>query len=170
MEAVFMYILKVNFLITLFYLVYKLALSKETFYNYSRWYLLSGLLISVLLPIVTFTKIEYYEMKEVVANQMGSTVSKVVPISNEVIVQEPFFTTQELLLLAYGIICFGFFIKTLFDFFKLLKIIKISNSEKKNKLVYINSSVVQTPFSFFNYIVYNSELINPIELQNIMKH
>ena len=170
MEAVFMYILKVNFLITLFYLVYKLALSKETFYNYSRWYLLSGLLISVLLPIVTFTKIEYYEMKEVVANQMGNTVSKVVPISNEVIVQEPFFTTQELLLLAYGIICFGFFIKTLFDFFKLLKIIKISNSEKKNKLVYINSSVVQTPFSFFNYIVYNSELINPIELQNIMKH
>lgn len=165
METVFAYILKVNFLILLFYLVYQVALSRETFYKYSRVYLLSGLFVSLLLPFVTFTKIEYYEVKKSIDNQFFQAVTA----TNE-IVQEPILTNQEILFLVYGMICFGFLIKTLFDFFKLFKIIKVSNSEKKDKLVYINTNLVHTPFSFFNYIVYNEELINPIELQNIIKH
>ena len=169
MEAVFVYILKVNALILLFYLVYQIALSRETFYKHSRWFLLSGLFVSLLLPFVTFTKIEYYEVKRVVSNSIENNVPKIVQISNEV-AQEPILTNQEILFLVYGIICFGFFIKTVFDFFKLFKIIKVSNSEKKDKLVYINTNLVHTPFSFFNYIVFNKELINPLELQNIMKH
>ena len=165
METVFAYILKVNVLILLFYLVYQVALSRETFYKYSRVYLLSGLFVSLLLPFVTFTKIEYYEVKKSIDNQFFQAVTA----TNE-IVQEPILTNQEILFLVYGMICFGFLIKTLFDFFKLFKIIKVSNSEKKDKLVYINTNLVHTPFSFFNYIVYNEELINPIELQNIIKH
>lgn len=169
MDTIFTYILKVNVLIALFYLVYQLALSKETFYKHSRWFLLSGLFISLLLPFVTFTKIEYYEAKEVLSNSIESNVSHMVQISNEV-AQEPILTNLEILFLVYGIICFGFLLKTIFDFVKLFKIIKVSNSEKREKLVYINTNLVQTPFSFFNYIVFNKELINPIELQNIIKH
>ncbi|NHM02549.1 M56 family metallopeptidase [Flavobacterium difficile] len=169
MDTIFTYILKVNVLIALFYLVYQLALSKETFYKHSRWFLLSGLFISLLLPFVTFTKIEYYEAKEVLSNSIESNVSHMVQISNEV-AQEPILTNLEILFLIYGIICFGFLLKTIFDFVKLFKIIKVSNSEKREKLVYINTNLVQTPFSFFNYIVFNKELINPIELQNIIKH
>ena len=165
METIFIYFLKANALIVLFYLVYQLALSKETFYKHSRVFLLLGLLVSVLLPFVTFTKIEYYEVKNSIDNHFFQTVTA----TNE-IVQEPILTNQEILFLVYGMICFGFLIKTLFDFFKLFRIIKVSNSEKKNKLVYINTNLVQTPFSFFNYIVFNEELINPIELQNIIIH
>lgn len=169
METVFIYILKVNALILLFYLVYQLALSRETFYKHSRWFLLSGLFVSLVLPFVTFTKIEYYEVKRVFNNSIENNVLQMAPVSNEII-QEPILTNQEILFLVYGIICFGFLIKTLFDFFKLFKIIKVSNSEKRDKLVYINTNLVHTPFSFFNYIVFNEELINPVELQNIMKH
>lgn len=169
MEAIFTYILKVNALIVLFYLVYQLALSKETFYKHSRWFLLSGLFVSVLLPLFTITRVEYYEVKRVLSNSVETNVPVMMPISSEV-VQEPMLTNQEIMFLIYGIICFGFLLKTLFDFFKLFKIIKFSNSEKKNKLVYVNSTLVNTPFSFFNYIIFNEELINPVELQNIMKH
>lgn len=165
METIFIYILKVNALLILFYLVYQLALSRETFYKHSRWFLLSGLFVSLVLPFVTFTKIEYYEVKKSIDNQFFQAVTA----TNE-IVQEPILTNQEILFLIYGMICFGFLIKTLFDFFKLFKIIKVSNSEKRDNLVYINTNLVHTPFSFFNYIVFNSELINPIELQNIIKH
>lgn len=164
MEAVITYILKVNALIVLFYLVYQMALSNETFYKQSRWFLLSGLFISILLPFVTFTKIEYYEVKQVINNSL-----EVVKISNEV-VKEPLLTNQEIVLLIYGIICLGFLIKTLSDFIKLFKIIKTSTSEKKNKLVYVDTKLVHTPFSFFNYIIFNSAFINPIELENIIKH
>jgi hypothetical protein len=165
METVFIYILKVNALLVLFYLVYQLALSRETFYKHSRWFLLSGLFVSLLLPFVTFTKIEYYEVRNSIDNQFFQAVSA----TNEVL-QEPILTNQEILFLVYGMICFGFLIKTLFDFFKLFKIINVSNSEKRDNLVYINTNLVHTPFSFFNYIVFNEELINPIELQNIIKH
>ncbi|MES2864014.1 MAG: M56 family metallopeptidase [Bacteroidota bacterium] len=169
METIFTYILKVNALILLFYLVYQVALSRETFYKHSRWFLLSGLLVSVVLPFITITKVEYYEAKRVISNSIENNVPQMVQISQEA-VQEPMFTNQEILFLVYGIICIGFFIKTLFDFIKLFKIIKVSNSEKKDKLVYINTNLVHTPFSFFNYIVFNEELISPVELENIMKH
>lgn len=170
MEAIFTYILKANLLLVLFYLIYKLALSKETFYHYSRWFLLSGMVVSVVLPFITITKVVYYEVKKVMTNPIENPASNVVSVSNEAIAQEPLFTTQELLLYAYGFITLLFLLKTFFDLFKLIKIIKFSHSEKKDKLVYINSSLVNTPFSFFNYIVFNSELIHPNELQNIMKH
>ena len=164
MEAVFTYILKVNALLVLFYLAYQFALSKETFYKQSRWFLLSGLFVSLILPFVTFTKIEYIEVKQVIEESLG-----VVKISKEVI-QEPLLTNQEIVFLIYGIICFGFLIKTVFDFIKLIKIINVSNSEKRNKLVYVNTNLVHTPFSFFNYIIFNSAVIHPTELENIIKH
>jgi Zn-dependent protease with chaperone function len=164
METIFTYILKVNALLVLFYLVYQLALSKETFYKQSRWFLLSGLFVSLILPFVTFTKIEYIEVKQVIEESLG-----VVKISKEVI-QEPLLTYQEIVFLIYGIICFGFLIKTVFDFIKLFKIINVSNSEKRNKLVYVNTNLVHTPFSFFNYIIFNSDVIHPTELENIIKH
>jgi hypothetical protein len=116
------------------------------------------------LPFVTFTKIEYIEVKQVIEESLG-----VVKISKEVI-QEPLLTNQEIVFLIYGIICFGFLIKTVFDFIKLFKIINISNSEKRNKLVYVNTNLVHTPFSFFNYIIFNSDVIHPTELENIIKH
>ena len=115
METIFIYILKVNALLVLFYLVYQFALSKETFYKQSRWFLLSGLFVSLILPLVTFTKIEYIEVKQVIEESLG-----VVKISKEVI-QEPLLTNQEIVFLIYGIICFGFLIKTVFDFIKLIK-------------------------------------------------
>ena len=164
METIFTYILKVNALLVLFYLVYQLALSKETFYKQSRWFLLSGLFVSLILPFVTFTKIEYIEVKQVIEESLG-----VVKISKEVM-QEPLLTNQEIVFLIYGIICFGFLIKTVFDFIKLFKIINVSNSEKRNKLVYVNTNLVHTPFSFFNYIIFNSDVIHPTELENIIKH
>lgn len=169
MEVVFTYILKVNALLVLFYLVYQLALSKETFYKQSRWFLLSGLFVSLVLPFVTFTKIEYYEVKRMVTNSIENNEIQILPISKEVI-QEPLFTIQEIVFLIYGIICFGFLIKTVFDFIKLIKIINVSNSEKRNKLVYVNTNLVHTPFSFFNYIIFNSDVIHPTELENIIKH
>lgn len=169
METVFIYILKVNALLVLFYLVYRLALSKETFYKQSRWFLLSGLFVSLILPLVTFTKIEYYEVKRMVSNSIENNEIQIIPISKEVM-QEPLLTNQEIVFLIYGIICFGFLIKTVFDFIKLIKIINVSNSEKRNKLVYVNTNLVHTPFSFFNYIIFNSDVIHPTELENIIKH
>ena len=57
MENLFFYLLKSSGLVAAFYLAYFLLLRKETFFNSNRWFLLSGLATSVILPLVTFEKV-----------------------------------------------------------------------------------------------------------------
>lgn len=57
MEALLVYILKSAGLIALFYCAYYFLLRKETFFNSNRWFLLMGLITSVVLPFVVYTKI-----------------------------------------------------------------------------------------------------------------
>lgn len=57
METLLIYFLKVNGLLIGFYLMYFLFLKKETFFNWSRWYFLLGIILSLVVPILTYTKI-----------------------------------------------------------------------------------------------------------------
>src|SRR5574343_531618 len=61
MENLLIYFLKANGLIILFYLMYVAFLRKETFFVSNRWYLISGLVLSLILPLITFTKIIWVE-------------------------------------------------------------------------------------------------------------
>jgi hypothetical protein len=45
----------------MFYLAYFILLRKETFFNSNRWFLLAGLITSVVLPLVVFTKIVWVD-------------------------------------------------------------------------------------------------------------
>ena len=57
MEALFIYIAKSAGLITMFYCAYYFLLRKETFFNSNRWFLLFGLITSVILPLIVYTKV-----------------------------------------------------------------------------------------------------------------
>ena len=48
------YVLEVNICWLGFYLLYSLVLSRETFFEYNRWYLLAGLLGGLLIPLVEY--------------------------------------------------------------------------------------------------------------------
>ena len=52
METLITYFLKVNGLLIGFYLVYFLFLKKETFFNWSRWYFLLGIVLSLFGTII----------------------------------------------------------------------------------------------------------------------
>ena len=54
MEPIILYFIKSGALIVLFLTAYYFFLRKETFFKSNRWFLLFGLVISVLLPVVTF--------------------------------------------------------------------------------------------------------------------
>ena len=64
MENLLEYILKSSGLIAIFFLAYTLLLRKETFFKSNRWFLLLGLLTSVILPLVTFKKVIWVEPKQ----------------------------------------------------------------------------------------------------------
>ena len=61
MENLLFYLLKSSGLIVLFFLAYYFLLRKETFFRSNRWFLLLGLLTSVVLPLITFEKIIWVE-------------------------------------------------------------------------------------------------------------
>jgi len=61
MEALFIFIAKSSGLLVLFYFAYFFLLRKETFFNSNRWFLIAGLLTSVILPLVVYTEIVWID-------------------------------------------------------------------------------------------------------------
>lgn len=87
------YLIKSGGVLTLFYLVYKFGLSQETYFDAKRWYLLTGLLVSLILPFVVIY--QYIELAELpMGYEMNSTNSK--------LLSKPTLDWESLLLKIYG--------------------------------------------------------------------
>lgn len=167
MEALGIYLLKVSALMGVFYLAYFVFLRKETFFNSNRWFLLAGLITSLVLPFVTYTKIVWVDPAPVVDNY--NTVSQAY---HYVPTQEPAFEINwfQVMLVLYGIGISVFIIKFLIDCFTIKQLIEKPKAIKRSNFYLIDTEKVQSPFSFFNYIVYNSSALKEDELENILQH
>ncbi|WP_310554712.1 M56 family metallopeptidase [Flavobacterium sp.] len=167
METIFIYVLKSSALIAVFYLSYYFLIQKETFFNSNRWFLLSGLFTSVLLPLFFIKKIVFIEKTPIVFNKLDSIIPN---ISREVKPIESSFDWIEAINFGYfviAIVLLGSIIVNVFSLFKLLYNKKVE-IKKPFALVDINENI--SPFSFFRYIVFNSKLYSKIELESILNH
>ena len=165
MENLFFYLVKSSGLIAAFYLAHFLLLRKETFFNSNRWFLLSGLATSVILPLVTFEKVILVDASP--RNyQWNNPATMVAPMPEES------FEINWYLVLAgiYGLGLLVFLCQFLFDFRNLKSLIKGKTIQQQADFKYIDVHEKVAPFSYFNYIVYNSTLFNENELNNILAH
>ena len=167
MENFLLYFAKVNGLIILFYLLYLVLLRKETFYVSNRWYLLMGLATSIILPLITFTKIVWVNPTTI------SKIIEVLPTTDDKTispVSEAPIDWSLILSAAYGLITFIILLKVgieIASFF--YKIIRLNKQKEANyTLIYANST--ENPFSFFNYIVINPTLFSKEEFEHILTH
>ena len=164
METLFVYLIKASGLIALFYLTYYFLLRKETFFTGNRWFLLAGLFTSVLLPLLFFTKTIWVEPTPV--NFDWTKVSQTPSIENE--------TTEInwylVLGIAYALGILTLLAKFAFDFFSLTKVLKGKTIQRQADFKFIDLPENVAPFSYFQYIVYNSSLYSPTELENILEH
>lgn len=164
MENVLLYFIKVNGLFAVFYLAYYFLVQKETFFNSNRWFLLSGLLTSVLLPLFFITKVVLVEKTPKIFNTVPDTHSNFTPIPEETLDWNMLLSGLYLLISLLFIL---FIISNLFSFFKLIHKKQIE-VKKPFALIDINENI--NPFSFFNYIVFNSTLYSKTELDSILNH
>ncbi|KIA84102.1 M56 family metallopeptidase [Flavobacterium sp. AED] len=164
MEALFIYLIKSSGLIVLFYLAYFLMLRKETFFTSNRWFLLAGLITSVLLPFVFITKIIWVEPTTTPINWSN------VPMKNYT--EEKTFEDYLPMLtaLAYGIGILLLLAKFAFDFYSLNAVLKGKSIQQQADFKFIDTKENVAPFSYFNTIVYNSALYTASELENILEH
>jgi beta-lactamase regulating signal transducer with metallopeptidase domain len=170
MDAILIYFLKANGLLISFYLVYYFLLRKETFFIKSRYFLLFGLFLSIVLPLVNFTKTVWYEPNPI---EMESTFSNEIPVSNPVLIKEQIQQTvnwKEIIYSIYAIISLVLLLKIIIELLSFFKFIRIGARSSNANYILIDNPENQNPFSFFNYIVYNSSHFTTAELHHILEH
>lgn len=169
MENFILYMAKVSGLIALFYLAYYLLLKKETFFNSNRWFLPGGLITSVALPLVVFTKTVWTEPVIAVSQNYGNALPIIQTVTEPAASQfEINWFNVAAIVYALGVLLFT--ARFIFDIYKVSRMLKGHVITKVDNFKMIDSQKVQAPFSFFNYIAYNSALLLPEELENIIQH
>ncbi|MBW1655709.1 M56 family metallopeptidase [Flavobacterium quisquiliarum] len=164
MEAVFIYIAKSAVLMLLFYCVYFFLLRRETFFNSNRWFLLSGLIISSILPILSYTKVIWID----VAPNLNSNIQSALLSAPE---KQSSDNNWSFIILGLYVIGFLIFLlKLAVDFYSLNSIIKGKKVKQQADFKFIDTEENIAPFSYFEYIVYNSSLYTVTELENIIEH
>ncbi|KLT67879.1 M56 family metallopeptidase [Flavobacterium sp. ABG] len=164
MEALFIYIAKSGGLLLLFYTAYYFLLRKETFFTRNRWFLLTGLITSVVLPFIVYTK-------NIWVAPASTQNPDFQPVFTQTI-ENPLFEINwnYVLLACYGIGFLALLIKFAIDFYSLNAILKGKKVKQQADFKFIDVKENIAPFSYFEYIVYNSSLYTATELENIIEH
>jgi len=164
MENVFFYLIKSSALIAVFLMAYYFLLRKETFFRSNRWFLLFGLVSAVILPLVTFKKTVWIEPLRRDINWQN--------IPANIVAEPETFEINWLLVVAtiYIIGLLLFLLRFAFDFNNLFKVLKGKTVQQQADFKFVDVEEKVSPFSYFNYIVYNSSLYSADELRNILEH
>ena len=165
MEALFIFIAKSSGLLVLFYFAYYFLLRKETFFNSNRWFLLIGLITSVVLPFLVYTKIVWVDPTPLPSFNYSQNY---IPHAIE---EKTFEINWNLVSLAiYAIGFSAFMIKFALDFYSLNSVLKGKKVQQQADFKFIDINENIAPFSYFDYIVYNSSMYTEAELESILEH
>lgn len=169
METLFINLLKSSALIAAFYLAYHFLVRKETFFNTNRWFLLTGLFTALLLPWFNITKVVYVEKPKMALVDLVAYSSQNLTATPQVPVAEPF-DWMSLVWIGYLVIALFLLVRIVINFTSLFRMLYNQQKTKKEDFTLVDLNQNIAPFSFFNYIVYNSLLYTPEELQSILLH
>jgi TonB family protein len=167
MESITFYLLKSASWLAGFTLVYLLFLRKERFFRLKRAYLVAGIVMSLLLPLIT---VHYrVELPAPVSQeaQFGSMSPAVVsPASAEVFEQK---SPLNLFLIVYvcGMILFLF--RTLYHFLSLYHAFSRGSVTRTGDAVMVKTEKYTSAFSFFNYVFINPS-VSEQEAREILNH
>ena len=162
MGILFVYILKSSFCLAVFYLFYRLLLSRETFHRFNRIALLGILLLSCLLPFVEVSVRRPVEMYQTMMTweQWLLLADLAGTETHAVQVQENVVTWIQELLLVYLFGILFFMLRNIYSLFGLWVLLKSGRREKVSdyvvtvvKAVLIVHERDISPFSWMRYIV-----------------
>ena len=157
MGVFFIYILKSSVCLVLFYLFFRLLLSKETFHRFNRMALLGVLFFSLLIPCIKVTTRHQVEVQQAVLSieQLLLMAELEVTSANVGAVQEtPAISWVQIVLLVYLAGILFLVCRNIYSLICLFRLIHSGKHEKLEKgvtLVVHNQEIA--PFSWMKYIV-----------------
>jgi bla regulator protein BlaR1 len=158
------YILKASLVLFIFYACYQLLLQKETFFQANRWFLLFGLIITCVIPLIVIpVYIEY------TVSNTNSFILNYDTLTTPVALEESFDYMQLIIWIYLAGILF-FFGKLIVAFLSLRKVINSSKTKSLGSFKLLETNRNITPFSFFDRIVYNPNQFRAEELEHIINH
>lgn len=164
------YLSKSTSVLALFYGVYYIFLRKETLFTANRHFLLMGIIVSFLLPLVAFYKTVYKEVPVALKEYSHSDLTATNTIQPLLIEEAIIINWWQVALVIYTIGVLFFLIKFIKQLISLSILLKNNTSKKIRNHTYIKITDTISPFSFFNYIVYNPLNHSETELKMILKH
>ena len=157
MGVFFIYILKSSVCLVLFYLFFRLLLSKETFHRFNRMALLGVLFFSLLIPCIEVTTRHQVEVQQAVLSieQLLLMAELEATPANVGAVQEtPTISWVQIVLLVYLAGILFLVCRNIYSLICLFRLVHSGKHEKLEKgvtLVVHNQEIV--PFSWMKYIV-----------------
>ncbi|EPR73863.1 Regulatory sensor-transducer, BlaR1/MecR1 family [Winogradskyella psychrotolerans RS-3] len=161
------YLLKASAVIAIMYLCFYFFLKKETFFEHNRWFLLTGLVLALIFPLIV---IPVYIPVEPIANEVTTFISSAP--SNFITTAQPevAFDWYKLIPILYSIGLIAFTGQFVFQFGSLVLLLLKNPKHKDQHFTYVIVDNKISPFSFFKWIVYNPESYETEELQLILTH
>lgn len=172
MSAFILLLTKAAVLMGVFYLVYALLLKHETHFTLNRWYLLGGLILSLVLPNIFFTRIHWIEPTSAELKDIQTML--ITPDALEV-VSKPEISNFNWSWM-YGLLAVYVAVALIILIYKLIKFTQLYIFIRKNRVLlkegvyYIDNERISSPFSFFNTMAYNASMYSKEELQAIYLH
>ena len=161
METFIVYLLKTGIWIGIFGMVYCLFLRRETFYRFNRQYLLAGLLLSCLIPVI--------QLRYTV--EIAAPTSFDLPATSaEALSANTTFDWTFALLMIYVCGIVVVFVRYFVGLRKIVNLLMSQSVRKISSFCVVNSPDLQHPFSIFNYIFINSQAHSDVAQKMILEH
>ncbi|QDO92476.1 hypothetical protein FNB79_00220 [Formosa sediminum] len=155
------YFIKASAILGIFYSCYIIFLQRETFFTANRWFLLSGIISSGLLPIIVIPV--YVDQTQIQIN-----------LENFVMVEQTeaitSFNWVGLISFLYSLGILFFLSRFCIELISLKLFLRSEHTTRKREFKISETKKQISPFSFFNHIVYNPRQFNDTELTHILKH
>lgn len=167
------YILQVSLCWAVFYLLYWLLLSKETFFHFNRWYLLSTFVLSFAIP-----KVEWQLPQPVAESEIAVVYFQPITVGIETLevtvtatALTPSIGVMDVLTWIYWLGVAFFALRFLVGLVQIIRFYHKSERQKRDGYELVLSSKPHAPFSFFNRLFMSKAMeLNSEDQQNILRH
>lgn len=165
METILLYLGKVIVCSGVMFLYYQLSLKDKTFHHYNRFYLLSAMLISLLLPLI---KVEDFTIA--VSNEMYLLLDKIQNFNTTKTINNDHIYFR-IIFSALGLVSFYFLARFLYGIFKIQKLKNQFQKESFDGINFYHTNLTEAPFSYFKNLFWkNTITLNSDIGKQILKH
>jgi beta-lactamase regulating signal transducer with metallopeptidase domain len=171
MSAFGMYLLRVSVCLAVFYLLYITLFRNKTFFRTNRFYLLTGLVIAFVIPLIKITlpaQSFNLVLQEAISKPIYQPLQEFSQLSNIEPVDQVF-NYRQVVVSIYVSGCFLLLFKLLFSIVSIIRLKRKSEVQSLGSFTLVRSRFAY-PFSFFNLIFIPQHEIDPLILEHEKIH